>query len=124
VTIPIRQIHGIICAIGIPIGPHALLSNLPPIRLDEPADVGVVVSGIEEEEAGGGIIAFTDEAVLFGDALGLQHGGVWIAKRGVGSGLLCKTGGAGDQAGRGQMIAVALALHSRNLHLPHSNQFS
>ncbi len=63
---PDPPIHRIAARIGIAVGPHARLGDLPPVGLEEHQKVGVVVAGVEILQPRLGIIALADVAVAFG----------------------------------------------------------
>ena len=58
----------IIEAVAVPVRADARFGDLPPVRLEEHPEFGVVVAGVEVLEAGVGVEALTDPA--FGLALG------------------------------------------------------
>ena len=58
----IHPIHRIPSGIGIAVGPHARLGDLPPVGLEEHQKVGVVSAGVEILKPRLGIIALADPA--------------------------------------------------------------
>jgi hypothetical protein len=63
--IPVRiaQVHRIVKAVAIPIRAHTRLCRIEPVGLDEHAEAGVIVAGVEVLQAGVGVEAF-DVTVL------------------------------------------------------------
>ena len=61
----IRPIDRVVPRVRIPIRSDAFLVGVPPVGGDEAGDGGVVIAGVEVEEAGLGVGAFADEALAF-----------------------------------------------------------
>ena len=77
-------IYGIVEAIAIAVRPDALFRNLEPVGLQEQAELGVVVAGVEILEARVFVVTLADPAFGFRQSLGGRKPGRFPAP-GVGS---------------------------------------
>ena len=83
-------IYGIVEAIAIAVRPDALFRNLEPVGLQEQAELGVVVAGVEILEARVFVVSLADPAFGFRQSLGGRKPGRFLAP-GVGSRFSTRT---------------------------------
>ena len=118
VPVGIHSVDGVIACIRVPVCAHAWLCDLEPVWLEEQAECGVVVAGVEVLQAGVAVEAFADEAFGVGrdkDGGDLFGGGGTEGKEGL---LSCDGPcRVGDQHHRVQLVAVQVAFYS--VHKPH-----